>query len=132
MFASRRDLVRLSALAASTLALPALADTGCPETMRLLILGGTGFIGPHQVRYALTRGHHVTIFNRSRQKEARPGRGAARRPHRRPKSSGGSRLGRLHRQSDVATDLGAQRRPRAERPHRLVHLHLDHLGLCRQ
>jgi 2'-hydroxyisoflavone reductase len=43
--------------------------------MRLLILGGTGFIGPHQVRYALTRGHHVTIFNRSRQKEARPGRG---------------------------------------------------------
>jgi 2'-hydroxyisoflavone reductase len=27
--------------------------------MRLLILGGTGFIGPHQVRYALDRGHHV-------------------------------------------------------------------------
>ena len=32
--------------------------------MRLLILGGTGFIGPHQVRYALERGHEVTIFNR--------------------------------------------------------------------
>jgi 2'-hydroxyisoflavone reductase len=41
--------------------------------MRLLILGGTGFIGPHQVRYALARGHHVTIFNRGRQKEAWPG-----------------------------------------------------------
>src|SRR4030088_2222424 len=43
------------------------------EPMRLLILGGTGFIGPHQVRYALARGHHVTIFNRGRQPEAWPG-----------------------------------------------------------
>jgi 2'-hydroxyisoflavone reductase len=41
--------------------------------MRLLILGGTGFIGPHQVRYALSRGHQVTIFNRGRQKEEWPG-----------------------------------------------------------
>lgn len=37
--------------------------------MRLLILGGTGFIGPHQVAYALCRGHHVTLFNRGRQKQ---------------------------------------------------------------
>jgi 2'-hydroxyisoflavone reductase len=71
--ANRRDLVRLAALAASTLALPALADTSPLEPMRLLILGGTGFIGPHQVRCALARGHHVTIFNRGRQKEAWPG-----------------------------------------------------------
>lgn len=34
--------------------------------MRLLILGGTGFIGPHVVRYALARGHTVTLFNRGR------------------------------------------------------------------
>ena len=40
--------------------------------MRLLILGGTGFIGPHEVRYALARGHRITIFNRGRQKEAWP------------------------------------------------------------
>lgn len=33
---------------------------------KILILGGTGFVGPHQVRYALTRGHEVTIFNRGR------------------------------------------------------------------
>ena len=32
--------------------------------MKLLILGGTGFIGRHQVRYALRRGHAVTLFNR--------------------------------------------------------------------
>ena len=38
--------------------------------MRLLILGGTGFIGPHQVAYALRREHHVTLFNRGRQKQA--------------------------------------------------------------
>ena len=43
------------------------------EPMRLLILGGTGFIGPHEVRYALARGHRITIFNRGRQKEAWPG-----------------------------------------------------------
>ena len=73
MSTSRRDLIRLSVLAASVLAPPALADTTSPKPMRLLILGGTGFIGPHQVRYALFRGHHVTIFNRGRQKEAWPG-----------------------------------------------------------
>src|SRR5712691_2009888 len=71
--ASRRDLLRLSALAASALAVPALADTTPLTPMRLLILGGTGFIGPYQVRYALARGHHVTVFNRGRQKEAWPG-----------------------------------------------------------
>ncbi len=37
-----------------------------PRKIRLLILGGTGFIGPHQVRYAVERGHEVTIFNRGR------------------------------------------------------------------
>ena len=59
MSVSRRDLIGLSALVASALAPPALADTTPLEPMRLLILGGTGFIGPHQVRYALDRGHHV-------------------------------------------------------------------------
>ncbi len=34
--------------------------------LRILILGGTGFIGPHQVEYALSRGHEVTLFNRGR------------------------------------------------------------------
>jgi 2'-hydroxyisoflavone reductase len=33
---------------------------------KLLILGGTGFIGPHMVRYAVDRGHEVTIFTRGR------------------------------------------------------------------
>ncbi len=34
--------------------------------MSILILGGTGFTGPFQVRYALARGHKVTVFNRGK------------------------------------------------------------------
>ena len=34
--------------------------------LRILILGGTGFTGPYQVRYALSRGHKVTTFNRGK------------------------------------------------------------------
>jgi 2'-hydroxyisoflavone reductase len=37
-----------------------------PKSLSMLILGGTGFIGPHQVTYALGRGHRVTVFNRGR------------------------------------------------------------------
>jgi len=37
------------------------------KPLRILILGGTGFTGPHQVRYALARGHKVTLFNRGRE-----------------------------------------------------------------
>ena len=34
--------------------------------LRILILGGTNFIGPHQIEYALARGHEITLFNRGR------------------------------------------------------------------
>lgn len=34
--------------------------------LKILILGGTSFIGPHQVQYALDRGHEITLFNRGR------------------------------------------------------------------
>jgi 2'-hydroxyisoflavone reductase len=33
---------------------------------KVLVLGGTGFIGPHQVRSLLARGHAVTLFNRGK------------------------------------------------------------------
>ena len=36
------------------------------KSLRILILGGTGFTGPYQVRYALSRGHKVTTFNRGK------------------------------------------------------------------
>jgi 2'-hydroxyisoflavone reductase len=40
------------------------------KPLSILILGGTGFTGPHQVRYAVNRGHKVTVFNRGRRAKA--------------------------------------------------------------
>ena len=45
---------------------PHPAPTPTPRPLKILILGGTGFIGPHMVRYAMYRGHDVTLFNRGR------------------------------------------------------------------
>ena len=36
------------------------------ESLSILILGGTGFIGPHMVEQAQQRGHTVTLFNRGK------------------------------------------------------------------
>ncbi len=36
------------------------------ERLRILVLGGTRFLGPHTVKYARARGHEVTLFNRGR------------------------------------------------------------------
>lgn len=60
---SRRRVLAAAAAATATGFLPrALAA----EPLKILILGGTGFIGPHMVRRALSRGHDVTLFNRGR------------------------------------------------------------------
>jgi 2'-hydroxyisoflavone reductase len=42
------------------------ASEKAAKPLRILILGGTGFTGPFQVRYALARGHKVTVFNRGK------------------------------------------------------------------
>lgn len=66
---SRRDFLALSATAGMAVGLGVRADSradDAPKPLRLLILGGTGFTGPHQVRYALGRGHKVTVFNRGK------------------------------------------------------------------
>jgi 2'-hydroxyisoflavone reductase len=42
--------------------------TSTVKPLRILVLGGTGFIGPHLVEYALSRGHTLTLFNRGRTK----------------------------------------------------------------
>lgn len=41
------------------------------EPRRVLILGGTGFLGPALIQACLERGHHVTIFNSGRTEERR-------------------------------------------------------------
>jgi len=67
---SRREFIGLTAaaLAAGPLAgLAAGPGSGVARAARplsILVLGGTGFLGPHQIEYALARGHQVTMFNR--------------------------------------------------------------------
>ena len=68
---NRRDFLKTTALlsgAALTGVGPDLTCLTRPRyaPMDLLILGGTGFIGPHLVRHAVARGHRVTIFTRGR------------------------------------------------------------------
>lgn len=63
----------LKAAAAAALITPAGADAAdapapiakAAVPLNMLILGGTGFTGPEQVRYALARGHKVTLLNRN-------------------------------------------------------------------
>ena len=71
MATTRRDVLKLGALAAAGTLLPSLAAAErataiakADKPLRILILGGTGFTGPFQVNYALARGHKVTLFNR--------------------------------------------------------------------
>lgn len=43
-----------------------LAGCAAKTTLRILILGGTSFLGPHQIAYALERGHSISTFTRGR------------------------------------------------------------------
>src|SRR4051794_23495516 len=38
------------------------------KPLNIFILGGTGFTGPEQVEYALSRGHSITLLNRNRRR----------------------------------------------------------------
>lgn len=38
------------------------------QALDILILGGTSFLGPHQIAYALKRGHRITTFTRGKTK----------------------------------------------------------------
>jgi 2'-hydroxyisoflavone reductase len=103
MSRTRRDLLKLTAAGAVGLGLPRTlaaqsatptpAPTPAPtptplppvkvaplegvtkaaKPLRILILGGTGFTGPYQIRYALARGHKITTFNRGRRPKEWPG-----------------------------------------------------------
>jgi 2'-hydroxyisoflavone reductase len=70
---TRRSFVSLAALAAGLVTSPLARAASAPKPLRILILGGTGFTGPHQVRYALSRGHKLTLFNRGKQPHEWPG-----------------------------------------------------------
>ena len=36
------------------------------DKLKILILGGTSYLGPHQIAYALSRGHSITTFTRGK------------------------------------------------------------------
>jgi 2'-hydroxyisoflavone reductase len=76
---TRRDFIRTTGVVGAGLALGAAggcsdasesaeqaAGSGAMPPKRILVLGGSGFIGPHMVRYAVERGHEVSIFTRGR------------------------------------------------------------------
>src|SRR6266436_5589920 len=67
---TRRHFIKLSAGAGAGLGFGLRSTSASAEKsvkpLRILILGGTGFTGPYQVQYALSRGHEVTTFNRGK------------------------------------------------------------------
>ena len=68
MTTSRRSFLQSATALGALSALPvsAIADSAAPGPLDILILGGTGFIGPHEINYARERGHRVTMFNRGK------------------------------------------------------------------
>lgn len=71
---SRRAFLLTTAAAGAWLALPgcgrsAVRTSGRP--MKILVLGGTGFLGPHFVEAARANGHQLTLFNRGKSNPTR-------------------------------------------------------------
>jgi 2'-hydroxyisoflavone reductase len=78
---SRRSFLKAGLLGGAAVATSGVAQVAAAEEndtqkldpkqpLQILVLGGTGFIGPHMVREALRRGHSVTLFNRGRTNSA--------------------------------------------------------------
>src|SRR5262249_17092398 len=73
---TRREFVAVSTTAVVAAGLVPLVDWAAelakaPRRLRILILGGTGFLGPACTESALARGHVVTHFNSGRNEERR-------------------------------------------------------------
>ncbi len=76
MTTTRREFMQTSAGATAAIAAGALSPLGmamrsfgaekAAKPLNLLILGGTGFLGPAIVETATARGHTMTLFNRGR------------------------------------------------------------------
>ncbi len=62
---TRRHVLQLGIAAVTAGALP-IGRALAQQPRRILMLGGTGFLGPHLVHAALARGHQVSMLNRGR------------------------------------------------------------------
>ena len=69
---SRRKFIKKSILLSASIPLISSGMLSCDSNkekpLSILILGGTSFLGPHQIKYALARGHKVSIFTRGKTK----------------------------------------------------------------
>src|SRR6184192_2483216 len=63
---TRRQFIKLSVAATAAMRIQDIFAEESVKPLRILILGGTGFTGPFQIKYALSRGHKVTVFNRGK------------------------------------------------------------------
>lgn len=79
---SRRQFINLSLKAGITIPILGSSLISCSpksndqdvndslpnKKLNILILGGTSFLGPHQIAYAMKRGHSITTFTRGKTK----------------------------------------------------------------
>jgi 2'-hydroxyisoflavone reductase len=70
MSTSRRQFLQVSAAATAATLFARHAGAARSAKLKLLVLGGTGFLGPALVELARKNGHTVTLFNRGK---TRPG-----------------------------------------------------------
>ncbi|HKE17789.1 MAG TPA: NAD-dependent epimerase/dehydratase family protein [Kofleriaceae bacterium] len=67
----RREFLKsLAALPLASLTLPRFLPPA--RKLKILILGGTGFLGPKTIDAAAARGHQITIFNRGKREKHLP------------------------------------------------------------
>jgi 2'-hydroxyisoflavone reductase len=74
---NRRDLIKGGLIAAAAACTTSKSKPGATAAKpvakkRILILGGTGFLGPATIEAAVARGHSVTIFNRGKREKYLP------------------------------------------------------------
>ncbi len=73
MMQTRREFMVQTAAAGAAFSAPGLLQRAFADEaerkLKILFLGGTGFIGPHFVEQAMERGHEVTLLNRGNRDE---------------------------------------------------------------
>ena len=69
---NRRKFIKQGLFATAGLTMLSVGLQSCSSDKKsklsILILGGTSFLGPHQIKYALLKGHSVSIFTRGKTK----------------------------------------------------------------
>lgn len=64
--ANRRDVLTAGLAGAVALGLSGSLSAAVGRPLKILVMGGTGFLGPHFVAAARARGHELTLFNRGK------------------------------------------------------------------